>query len=104
MNASIDYVRFLLRQGLAFQGDDESENSSNQGNFLALLHFLSDHNDDIKAVILENSLEILKLTSSDLQKHIVSAAVIETVNVIMKDIGNSLFSILVDELRDVSMK
>ena len=62
LNASIDCVRFLLRQGLAFRGDDESENSSNQGNFLALLHFLSDHNDDIKAVTLENALQNLKLT------------------------------------------
>ena len=104
MNASIDCVRFLLRQGLAFRGDDESENSSNQGNFLALLHFLSDHNDDIRAVTLENAPENLKLTSPDIQKDIVSAAAIETVNVIMKDIGNSLFSILVDESRDVSMK
>ena len=46
----------------------------------------------------------MKLTSPDIQKDIVSAAAIETVNVIMKDIGNSLFSILVDESRDVSMK
>ncbi|KAL8502360.1 hypothetical protein ACS0TY_021487 [Phlomoides rotata] len=30
LNASIDCVRFLLRQGLAFRGDDESETSINQ--------------------------------------------------------------------------
>ena len=35
-NASVDCVRFLLRQGLAFHGHDESEYSSNQGNFLEL--------------------------------------------------------------------
>ena len=97
LNTSVDCVRFLLRQGLAFRGDDESENSSNQGNFLELLQFLSDHNDDIKAVTLKNAPENLKLTSPDIQKDIVSAAAIETVNVIMKDIGNSLFSILVDK-------
>ena len=34
LNASVDCVHFLLRQGLAFRGDDEFENSSNQGNFL----------------------------------------------------------------------
>ena len=95
---------FLLRQELAFRGDDESENSSNQGNFLELLQFLSDHNDDIKAVTLKNAPENLKLTSPDIQKDIVSAAAIETINVIMKDIGSGLFSILVDESRDVSMK
>ena len=63
---------FLLRQELAFRGDDESENSSNQGNFLELLQFLSDHNDDIKAVTLKNAPENLKLTSPDIQKDIVS--------------------------------
>ena len=44
------------------------------------------------------------MTSPDIQKDIVSAAAIETINVIMKDIGSGLFSILVDESRDVSMK
>jgi len=32
LNASINCARFLLRQGIAFRGDDETENSSNQGN------------------------------------------------------------------------
>ena len=43
--AIIDYIRFLLRQGLAFHGNDESENSNNQGNFLKLLKFLIQHNE-----------------------------------------------------------
>ncbi|XP_058208195.1 uncharacterized protein LOC131321208 [Rhododendron vialii] len=37
LNASIDCARFLLNQGLAFRGHDESEFSHNQGNFLELL-------------------------------------------------------------------
>ena len=104
MNASIDSVHFLLRQGLAFRGDDESENSRNQGDFHELLCFLSNHNDDIKPITLENALENLKLTSHDIQKDIITTEVIEIVNVIMKAICNCLFSILVDESRDVSMK
>ncbi|XP_022877120.1 uncharacterized protein LOC111395380 [Olea europaea var. sylvestris] len=40
----------------------------------------------------------------NVQKDIVSACTIETINVIIKDIGDSLFSILVDESREVSMK
>ncbi|PKU78108.1 hypothetical protein MA16_Dca013174 [Dendrobium catenatum] len=39
LNSSIDCVKFLLRQGLAFRGHDESFNSKNQGNFLELLQF-----------------------------------------------------------------
>ena len=104
LNASVDFVRFLIRQGSAFRGDDKSKNSSNQDNFLKLLQFLSDHNDDTKAVTLKNTPKYLKLTSLDIQNDIVSVATIEIINVIMKDINSGLFSILVDELHDISMK
>ena len=101
LNASVDRVRFLLRQGIAFRGHDESENSSNQGNFIELLRFLADHNQDIKAVTLKNALEILKLTAPKIQKDISRAIAIETLNVILKDLGNAIFSILVDESHDL---
>ena len=55
LNAYVDCVRFLLRQDIAFHGYDESENSSNKGNFLELLKFLVDHNEDIKAITLKNA-------------------------------------------------
>ena len=104
MNASIDCVRFLLRQGLAFRGDDESDNSRNQGNFLELLKFIAQHNDDINSVTLKNAPENLKLTAPSIQKDIVNAIAVETINIIMKDIGDAFFSILVDESRDISIK
>ena len=91
LNASVDCVRFLLRQGIAFRGHDESENSSNQGNFLELLRFLADHNQDIKAVTLKNASENLKLTAPKIQKDIVRAIAIETLNVIVKDLENAIF-------------
>ena len=104
MNASVDCVRFLLRQDIAFCGHDESENSSNQGKFLELLRFLADHNQDIKAVTLKNASETLKLTTPKIQEDIVRAIAIETLNVIVKDLGNTIFSTLVDESRDLSGK
>ena len=63
LNASIDCIRFLLRQGLAFRGHNEYGNSSNQGNFLELLRFLADHNEDIKDIVLKNAHDNPKLTS-----------------------------------------
>ena len=57
--ASVDCVRFLLRQGLAFRGHDESQDSNNQGNFLELLAFLADHNKEVRDVALKNAPEIL---------------------------------------------
>ncbi|XP_028126582.1 uncharacterized protein LOC114323236 [Camellia sinensis] len=104
LNASVDCVKFLLRQGLAFRGHDVSENSSNQGNFLELLKFLADHNEYVKVVALSNAPQNLKLTSPGIQKYIVNVATFETVNVIIKDLGDALFSILIDEARDISIK
>ncbi|KAJ7000332.1 hypothetical protein NC653_010959 [Populus alba x Populus x berolinensis] len=40
LNASIERALFLLHQGLPFRGHDECECSSNQENYLELLHFL----------------------------------------------------------------
>ncbi|XP_024195937.1 zinc finger MYM-type protein 1-like [Rosa chinensis] len=104
LEASVDCIRFLLRQGLAFRGHDESENSSNQGNFLQVLQFLVDHNDEVRAVALKNAPENLRLTSPRIQKYIVNAAAVETTNVIMRNMSDAFFSILVDESRDVSVK
>uniref|UniRef100_A0A2N9I761 TTF-type domain-containing protein n=1 Tax=Fagus sylvatica TaxID=28930 RepID=A0A2N9I761_FAGSY len=70
LNASINCIQFLLRQELAFRGHDESEDSSNQGNFLELLRFLADHNEDIKAVTLRNAPENNMLISPAIQKDI----------------------------------
>ena len=96
LNASVDCVRFLLRQGLSFRGHNKSEDSSNQGNFLELLRFHAAHNEDIKDVAGQNAPENLKLTSLDIQKDIVNAFAVETVNRVINDIGDALFSILGD--------
>ncbi|CAN6676203.1 unnamed protein product [Malus baccata var. baccata] len=89
---------------LAFRGNDESEHSSSHGNFLELLQFLADHNEDVKAVTLKNTSENHKLTSPDIQKDIVSACATEMTKAIIEDVGTSLFSILIVESRDVSTK
>ncbi|PIN00903.1 hypothetical protein CDL12_26593 [Handroanthus impetiginosus] len=103
LNASIDCVHFLLRQGLAFRGHDESEESKNQENFLELLRFLGDHNGTIHDV-LQSAPKNLKLIHSDIQKDIVKVVAKETINAIISDLGDKLFAILLDESRDISMK
>ena len=44
------------------------------------------------------------MTSPDIQKEIANAAAVETINAIIKDIGESLFAIIVDESCDMSTK
>ena len=104
LNASVDCARFLVKQGLAFRGHDESESSSNKGNFLEILRFLGDHNQFINKVVLDKAPQNLRLTSPDTQKDIVNAAAKETTKEIIAELGDDLFAVLVDESRDVSFK
>ncbi|PIA65581.1 hypothetical protein AQUCO_00100820v1 [Aquilegia coerulea] len=67
LSAVADVIRFLLHQGLAFRGHDESETSSNREIFCELLEYTADHNETIKTV-LQNAQDNLKLTSPDIQK------------------------------------
>ncbi|XP_065621133.1 uncharacterized protein LOC136063986 [Quercus suber] len=103
LNVIVDCIRFLLCQGLAFYGHDESQGSSDKGNFLEVLQFLGDHNESINEV-LQKVPKNCKLTHPDIQKDIVNAIARETSKVIIKDLNNGFFSILVDESRDISMK
>ena len=96
--ASIDCVRFLLHQELPFRGHNEGGDSRNKGHFLELLHFYVERNDKVGNVVLRNA------PRNSIQKDIVRASANETLKVIRKEIGDSFFSILVDESRDVSCK
>ncbi|XP_029151657.1 uncharacterized protein [Arachis hypogaea] len=103
LTATIDCIRFLLRQGLAFRGNDETDDSVNQGNFLELLNFLAQHNEEIGRAF-KNARGNLKLIAPSIQKDIVRAAARETTKVIVDDLGDELFAVLVDEARDISIK
>ncbi|CAN6548291.1 unnamed protein product [Malus baccata var. baccata] len=89
LSGALDCTRWLLRQGLAFRGHDESLKSSNR---------------EIRKVVFENGPKNLKYTSSDIQKDLVHACAIETINVITKDMEGTFFSLLVDGSRDASNK
>ncbi|KAK4591628.1 hypothetical protein RGQ29_016168 [Quercus rubra] len=103
LNVIVDCIRFLLCRGLAFRGHNESQGSSDKGNFLELMQFLGDHNESINKV-LQTALKNCKLTHPEIQKDIMNAIASETSKAIIKDLDNGFFSILVDELRDISVK
>ncbi|CAN6719472.1 unnamed protein product [Malus baccata var. baccata] len=85
LSASLECTRWLLGQGLPFRGHDESLKSSNRGNYLELMQFLSNHNEQVRKVVFENAPKKLKYTSSDIKKDLVLACAIETINAITKD-------------------
>ncbi|XP_048447682.1 zinc finger MYM-type protein 1-like [Pyrus x bretschneideri] len=94
LSGAFDCTRWLLRQGLAFCGHDESLKSSNRGNYIELMQFLADHNEKVRKVILENAPKILKYTSSDIQKDLVHVCAIETINTITKDMEEQMAVVL----------
>ncbi|XP_058733557.1 uncharacterized protein LOC131605187 [Vicia villosa] len=104
LTASLDCLRYLLKQGLAFRGHDESIESYNQGNFLEMLRWYADKKKKVRRVVLENAPKNLKMTSPSIQRDIIKAAALETTKAIINDLGDELFSILVDESRDISDK
>ncbi|XP_058726984.1 uncharacterized protein LOC131598392 [Vicia villosa] len=103
LTSVIDCIRYLLKQGLAFRGHDESINSKNKGNFLELIHLVSIHDKEFD-MILKNARGNLKLMSPSIQKDIVTAAACETTKVIVDSVRDDFFSILIDESRDTSTK
>ena len=65
LNAIVDCIRFLLCWGLAFRSHDESQGSSDMGNFLELLQFLGDYNKSINEV-LQKAPKKCKLTHHEI--------------------------------------
>ncbi|XP_062208934.1 uncharacterized protein LOC133910615 [Phragmites australis] len=100
---SLRCIRFLLRQGLAFRGHDESEDSKNKGNFLELLNFLANNFQEVNKVVLKNAPKKNKMIDHKIQKDLISSCAKETTKLIMEDLGNEHFSILADESSDVSL-
>ncbi|PUZ40799.1 hypothetical protein GQ55_9G452100 [Panicum hallii var. hallii] len=101
---SLRCLRFLLQQGLAFRGHDESEESSNRGNFIELLKWLAANNEEVDKYVLKNAPYNCTLTSLDIQKEIIQCCAMETRDQIIKEIGDDHFTILADESSDVSHK
>ncbi|XP_049374828.1 uncharacterized protein LOC125839897 [Solanum verrucosum] len=101
--ASIDVVRLLVKQGLAFRGHDESKLSLNR-NFLEILSFYAQKYDDVRKFVLENAPQNDQMTCPKIQKDIVIACKIETIKGIIKELNGDYFSLLVDESFDVSRK
>ncbi|XP_020967647.1 zinc finger protein 862-like [Arachis ipaensis] len=90
--------------GCAYRGHDESQSSSNRGNFLKILKFLGSYNERVKKNVLENAPKNAKYISNDVQKEILHILATKVRNSIREEIGDAKFCIIVDETRDESKK
>ena len=100
----LDVIRYLLGQGLAFRGHDESSTSLRKGNFLELVHWYSLRNEEVGNVVLKNAPGNNQMTAPLIQKDMINACVVETTLVMLGDLGDKSFSIMVDKARDFSVK
>jgi hypothetical protein len=94
-------LRFLLRQGLAFRGHDESEDSLNKGNFLELLNWLAGNFEEVDKVVLKNAPQNCKMTCHDIQPELIKCCAQETTKLLIEELGGQKFAILADESADV---
>ncbi|KAK4255996.1 hypothetical protein QN277_008919 [Acacia crassicarpa] len=101
---SIRCIRYLIRQGLAFWGYDETDASMNNENFVELVKFLYESNEEVDTLSLNNAPENLKMIAPSIQKDITNVVASLVTRAIISDIGDNFFSILVDEACDISIK
>ncbi|GJX86565.1 zinc finger MYM-type protein 1-like protein [Tanacetum coccineum] len=103
LNLSVETCRFLLKASLPFRGHDEKKHSMNRGLFLELYELLANQNEEIRKVVARTPLNCT-LKSPRIQKQICECFSEEVLDSIIKEIGDDVFSLLVDESSDVSKK
>lgn len=103
LSASLSCAQYLLMQGESFRAHDESSTSMNKGNFKELVEWYKNRNEKVKKAFDKAPLHCV-MTSPRIQKDLAKACAQEVTKVILDEIGDKNFSVLIDESRDVSIK
>jgi hypothetical protein len=103
LKVSIDVVRVLALQGIAFRGRDESSTSVNRGNFLEILDVVASYDKKVAEVIAKAP-KNATYTSPQIQKEILHIFSMKVMNAIREEIGDAKFCIIVDEAHDESVR
>ncbi|KAL6205049.1 hypothetical protein ACLB2K_022313 [Fragaria x ananassa] len=104
LKATVEAVRLLAKQALAFRGDDESVESSNRGNVIETVDSYGRMSDEVANVTLENAPRNATYTSPKVQKEILSIFANRVRRKIREEVGDAKFCLLVDEALDESSK
>jgi hypothetical protein len=104
LTTALDSAKYLIKQGLPFRGHDESSTSLNKGNYLELIDSYKEKSEDVRIAFDELCPENAQMLSPDIQKDLARACAEEVSKVIMEEIGDRRFSVLIDESRDISIK
>jgi hypothetical protein len=90
---SLKCLMFILGQGLACQGHDESEDSLNTGNFRELLKWLAQNFEEVNKVLLKNAPKNAQMTSPPIQKDLINCCAKETTKFIIQDLSDEFFQL-----------
>ncbi|KAL6178470.1 hypothetical protein ACLB2K_049988 [Fragaria x ananassa] len=104
LKATVEVVRLMAKQSLAFRGDDESVESSNRGNIVETVDSYGRMNEEVAKVTLEKAPANASYTSPKIQKQILSIFANKVRKKIRDEVGDSKFCILVDEALDEGKK
>ncbi|KAJ1265531.1 hypothetical protein BS78_08G082600 [Paspalum vaginatum] len=103
LTSSLDIARFLIMQGDAFRGHDESSTSLKKGTYRELLGWYKDKVEVVKDAY-DNGNKNCQMVSHHIQKDLTKACLEEVMAIIMDEIRGKKFSLLIDESQDVSIK
>ena len=103
LTSSLDVARFLISQGDAFHGHDETSSSLNKGNYREMVEWYKNKVEVVKEAYEKGS-KNCQMLSHHIQKDLTKACAEEVTAVIMDEIRGRKFSVLIDESRDVSIK
>ncbi|XP_045090034.1 uncharacterized protein [Aegilops tauschii subsp. strangulata] len=104
VDTSLGIVSYLALLGEPFRGHDESSTSLNKGNFLELLDWVKERIPEVKVAFDELCPKNAKMTSGKIQKILAKHCAQAVTKAIKEEMGDSLFSVLIDECRDISVK
>jgi hypothetical protein len=103
LKASVDVVRVLAFQSVAFRGRDESVGSTNRENFLEILGLMISNSEKL-AEVTTKAPKNATYTSPTVQKQILHVFSTKVNEVIRDEIGDAKFCLIIDEGRDELMK
>ncbi|XP_020426606.1 zinc finger MYM-type protein 1-like [Prunus persica] len=104
LTTTIEGIRYLANQALAFRGHDESIDSSNRGNFIEIIKSFARMNIEVEKVVLDKAPQNAQYIVHDIQKQILHIFANKVRKAICKELGKNKFCILVDESLDESGK
>nr|XP_045087197.1 zinc finger MYM-type protein 1-like [Aegilops tauschii subsp. strangulata] len=103
LTCSVSCSRYLIGQGLAFRGHDESSTSLHKGNFREMIDLEKIKNEQVRDAFYRGGRNCT-MTSGDIQKELAMCCAHEVTKRIMAELGDKQFSVLIDVSRDIFVK